>query len=196
MLEQTWQAPVGVNYGMSEGLFTGSCGHGTHLPDDLCLFEPVDADGRPVPPGTASATAYLTNLYNRTLPLLRYQVTDEITVLPGRCPCGSPQRRIADPQGRLDDVFGYPGQLAVHPHVFRSALGGPEIVEYQVTQTPRGAAVRLVTESPVDTAALGRRLRLALTELGLERAEVTVTRVADLERTATGKLRRFVALPR
>jgi phenylacetate-CoA ligase len=42
-----WAAPVANGYGMSEGLFAGCCPHGIHLPDDLCLIEPVDAAGRP-----------------------------------------------------------------------------------------------------------------------------------------------------
>lgn len=81
---------------MSEGLFTGACGHGMHLPDDLCGFEPVGAAGQPITPGSTSRGAYVTNLYNQTLPLIRFEVTDEVTVLDGACACGSALTRIGD----------------------------------------------------------------------------------------------------
>ena len=119
-LEATWGAPVASGYGMSEGLFSGFCGYGSHLPDDLCLLEPVGVDGTPVDRGTTSATVYVTNLYNRVVPLIRFEVTDEVTVVDGPCPCGSVFRRIADPLGRLDDSFVYPDGTVIHPHVFRS----------------------------------------------------------------------------
>ena len=91
-----------------------------HLPDDLCLIEPVDAAGHPTAPGSPSQRIYVTNLYNHALPLVRFEVTDELTESGANCPCGSALRRIQDPQGRLDDTFVYRGGLSVHPHLFRS----------------------------------------------------------------------------
>ena len=93
-----------------------------HLSEDLVIVEPVDEQGRPVAPGDRAAKVYLTNLFNRVLPLIRYEITDEVTILTEPCPCGSAHRCVADIQGRLDDVFVYDGRR-VHPHVFRSALG-------------------------------------------------------------------------
>jgi phenylacetate-coenzyme A ligase PaaK-like adenylate-forming protein len=194
-LYDAWGAPIANGYGMSEGAFTGWCGHGTHLPDDLCLLEPVDEAGRPVRPGTPGARLYLTNLYNSVLPLIRYEVTDEITILEEPCPCGSSLRRIADPQGRLDDTFIYGHGVTIHPHVFRSLLGKHhEIVEYQVRQTRRGAAVEIVSRAPLDTSLVARELHEALVALGLREPDVTVRRAATLGRHPTGKLKRFVPL--
>lgn len=84
-----------------------SCGAGSglHLGEDLSIIEVVDEDGRPVAPGERSAKVYMTNLYNHTLPLIRYEITDEVTLTPGTCPCGSAHRLIEDPQGRLDESF-------------------------------------------------------------------------------------------
>jgi phenylacetate-coenzyme A ligase PaaK-like adenylate-forming protein len=108
VVQQAWDVPVGSRYGTSEGIFSGFCGYGSHLPDDLCLFEPVGAGDGPVPSGVASQRVYVTYLYNHALPLIRFEVTDEVRVLDRPCPCGSAFRRIADPQGRLDDTFTYP----------------------------------------------------------------------------------------
>src|SRR5262249_2790241 len=194
-IRQAWDVPIGNRYGMSGGVFAGFCGHGGHLPDDLCMFEPVGADGGPVPPGVPSQRVYVTNLYNHALPLIRFEVTDEVTVLDGTCPCGSAFRRIADPQGRLDDTFVYRGGVSVHPHVFRSSLGEHrQIIEYQVRQTERGADVRVVADAEIDAAVVRAKIEGALGALGLDQPEVTRTRVATLDRQASGKLKRFVPL--
>lgn len=179
---------------MSEGLFVGFCGHGSHLPDDLCLLEAVGLDGTRVGAGATSARVYVTNLYNTVLPLIRFEVTDEITVLEGACPCGSPFRRIADPLGRLDETFIYPDGTAIHPHVFRSCLGHQHLIEYQVRQTPRGADISAVTSGDVDTGALARRIEDALRDLGLREPKVTVALAETLDRQTSGKLKRFVPL--
>ena len=59
-----------------------------HLSEDLVIVEPVDEDGRPVAPGERSAKVYLTNLFNRALPLIRYEITDEVTIRPSRARAG------------------------------------------------------------------------------------------------------------
>ena len=195
VVHETWRAPIADGYGMSEGVFTGFCGHGVHLPDDLCIFEPVDADGRPVGPGELSHRVLVTNLYNHTQPLIRYEVTDQVTLINGTCPCGSSFQRIEDPQGRLDDTFEYADGLSVHPHLFRSALGQhPAVIEYQVRQTRRGATIRIVTTAPVDVHALQARITGALAALGLADPQVAIETVATLSRQASGKLKRFVPL--
>jgi phenylacetate-coenzyme A ligase PaaK-like adenylate-forming protein len=193
----TWQAPLFNGFGTTEGLMGGSCsaGRGMHLSNDVCLLEPVDAQGDPVGPGERAAKLYLTNLYNRTQPLIRYELTDEVTVLDEPCPCGTTLLRIDDIQGRLDDCFTYPGGPTVHPFTFRTVLGREQhVVEYQVCQTERGATVRIVGDGDVDTNRIGETIRRALVDLGLSKAEVSVTPVAALSRQGTGKLRRFVPL--
>jgi len=59
-----------------------------HLPDDLAIIEPVDRYGNVVAPGQPADKVLLTNLYNRTQPLIRYEITDAMTVVAGTCECG------------------------------------------------------------------------------------------------------------
>jgi phenylacetate-CoA ligase len=195
--EHAWGVRVGNLYGTSEGGGTATpCAQQrTHLSEDTVIVEPVDADGRPVAPGERSAKVYLTNLYNRVLPLIRYEITDEVTVLTEACECGSPMPCLADVQGRLDDTFIY-GDRLVHPHVFRTALGRrAAIAEYQVRQTALGATIAVRCEGPLDLEDLGREIERGLAQLGLERPRVTLSRVAQIERVGTpAKLRRFVPL--
>ena len=195
--EEAWGAPVLNVYGASEaGGMAVSCGYGPglHLVDDLVIVEPVDHEGRPVKPGNRSDKLFVTNLFNTTLPLIRYEITDEITLTGEPCPCGSAHRIIEDPQGRLDDTFRY-GNLDVHPLVFRSPLGlRRHIVEYQVHQTSRGADIALCCTGPVDLAGLRAEIVTKLATVGLADADVTITPVDHLARQDTGKLKRFIPL--
>jgi phenylacetate-coenzyme A ligase PaaK-like adenylate-forming protein len=195
--EEAWGVRVGNIWGMSEGGCAGvACEHGRmHLSEDLVIVEPVDEEGRPVAPGERAAKIYLTNLFNRALPLIRYEITDEVTILTEPCPCGSAHRCVADIQGRLDDVFVYDGRR-VHPHVFRSALGRRAgVVEYQVRQTPRGARISVRCSTPVDLEGLRGEIALGLATLGVSRPDVEITAVERLQRDAgPAKLRRFVPL--
>jgi phenylacetate-CoA ligase len=198
--EETWGVPVLNWWASSEGGGMGiSCGFGRdmHLSDDLLIIEPVNADGQQVPPGVRSEKIYLTNLYNPLLPLIRFEITDQITMIEDRepCPCGSTHRRIEDVYGRLDDLFFYPSVGSVHPHVFRSRLGRERgIVEYQVRQTARGAFIAIHCRGEVDTGRLGREIASDLARLGLIDPDITVAQVDTLERQSTGKLKRFMPL--
>lgn len=196
--EQAWGAPVGNVWGTSEGGITAlSCYQdtGMHLCDDLLIIEAVDARGAPVAPGTRSAKIFLTNLFNPELPLIRYEISDEVVFLDEPCRCGSAHRRVADIQGRLDDVFRYAAGVVVHPHVFRSVLGrDAAISEYQVRQTRTGAEVAVRCCAPLDAERLARELRDELRRLGVAGADANVVVVEQLERQDTGKLKRFVPL--
>lgn len=197
-LAHAWGVPVLNYYACSEaGAVAISChrgGEGLHLADDLLIVEPVSTSGSPVEPGERADKIYLTNLFNHTLPLIRYEITDELTLLGEPCSCGSGQRLIADPQGRLDDTFRY-GKITVHPHVFRSPLSRRRnIVEYQVQQTPRGARISAVCQGPADLPDLAAELASQLTKLGVPSPEVSAIGVSAIKRHKGGKLQRFVRL--
>ena len=96
------------------------------------ILERVDTAGRPVGPDEPAARTLATGLAGRTFPFIRYDLGDEVTLLPGRCACGSSMVRVADIAGRRDDDFRY-GERMVPASAFRYVLGtDPMISEYQV----------------------------------------------------------------
>jgi phenylacetate-CoA ligase len=200
LLATTWGVAVENVYATSEvGGMAGTCaaGSGLHLNDDLLVVEPVDARGRPTPPGELSAKVYVTSLYNHDLPLVRYELDDQIRVLPQPCACGSAMRAIEDVHGRADDTFSYPGGVVAHPLVFSTVLGRvARVAEYQVHQTASGADVDVLPAGePPDLASLRRDLERSLAGIGVDQPLVTVRSVASIPRLSTGKIRRFVATP-
>jgi phenylacetate-CoA ligase len=172
-IEAAWPVHVNNYYGMSEGPYAFPCnaGDAMHLPDDLHYIEAVDEAGRPVPPGAQAAKLLVTNLFNLVEPLIRYEVTDQVVIVPGRCPCGVETRRIDHVHGRADDIFTYAGGVSVHPLTIRAPLGRDRhVIEYQVMQTERGVRVRLSTNGPIDSAALSQALAAGLRGCGLSKS--------------------------
>jgi phenylacetate-CoA ligase len=188
---------VGVvdQFGSTEGVL------GSSAPDqetivlagDLAIVELVDERNRSVPPGTASAKVLVTNLMNPTQPLIRYELTDRFVQQPDAAEHGHLRVTV---EGRADELLGY-GDVVVHPLVLRSVLvDTPEVVEYQVTQTHRGAHVAVVAPRGVDEPALAARLAAALGGVGVGAAEVTVESVPAIARHPdSGKARRFIPQP-
>jgi phenylacetate-coenzyme A ligase PaaK-like adenylate-forming protein len=99
-------------------------------------------------------------------------------------------------RGRLEDVFVYSGGIEVPPIVFAAVLEPPpEILEFQVRQTERGAAIAVRTTDEVAFEPIERQLAEAMQQLGLTNPEVDLAAVAHIEPTpGTGKLRRYVPL--
>jgi phenylacetate-coenzyme A ligase PaaK-like adenylate-forming protein len=171
---------------------------GLHLNEDIAVYEPVDADYRPVEPGEGATRMLVTNVVNHVLPLVRYELTDEITMLAEPNPNPWTGRRIADIEGRSDDVFVYESGIEVHPHLFRSAFGRRRgVAEYQVRQTANGAEIALRVSSSIDSDALTGELVDGLAALGIQKPEVRLVVVDEIARPSTAaKLRTFVPLPR
>lgn len=197
-VEQTWGCSIVNCWASSEaGAMAVSCGHGAelHLSDDRLIIEPVDREGRPVPVGVRSSKIYMTNLFNELLPLIRFEITDELTLSDRVCPCGSPHRLVAAVEGRLDECFEYPGLEPIHPQRFRSRLGRERnLVEYQVRQLPRGVEVSLQSQGELDLQQLRADLVQALSQAGLSDPKVVLHTDRPFTTTAVGKLPRFIPL--
>jgi phenylacetate-coenzyme A ligase PaaK-like adenylate-forming protein len=199
-IERAFGISVTNLWGVSEtGYLASTCpgNEGLVIQEDSCVIEPVDSQNRAVPSGQRAAKALVTNLLNRVLPVIRYEVTDEFTLLEPLPDGPLHGRRVSDIQGRLDEAFRYVDGIFVHPHLFRSALTQlSDVAEYQVVQTVSGARVALVARGEIDLEALAKRLEGDLQTAGLSDARVVVSRVDRLGRHAhSGKLRRFVPLP-
>ncbi len=175
---------------------------GLHLFEDLALVEVIDDDGRPVPDGSPGAKLLVTNLGNRVQPIIRFEVSDLVTVTSAPCPCGITFRRIVALDGRSDDVLtlaGPRGPVRVHPIHLRGALAQhPAVLQYQITQTPDGLDVQVVlarTAAPDAAADVTDRLTRALHAQGAAVA-VRVRPVAAIPREAgAGKLKLVRGLP-
>ena len=195
-IETAWGAPVHNLWGSTEiGVQAVGCGYGDglHICEDEVILERVDSAGRPVGADEPAERTLATGLAGRVFPFIRYDLGDDVTLLPGSCACGSSMLRVAEVAGRRDDDFRY-GERMVPASAFRHVLGtDPLISEYQVRQTADGADV-LVVGSP-DLPAVEAALILSLRPYGLSNPHINLARVEQIPRhAATGKLKRFIAL--
>jgi phenylacetate-CoA ligase len=195
-IETAWGAPVHNLWGSTEiGVQAVGCGQGDglHICADEVILERVDSAGRPVSHDEPAARTLATGLAGRAFPFIRYDLDDEIKLLPGRCPCGSSMLRVADVAGRRDDDFRY-GKRMVPASAFRHVLGtDPLISEYQVRQTAAGADV-LVVGSP-DVSAVATALIASLRPHSMSNPQINLIVVEQIPRhAATGKFKRFIAL--
>ena len=194
VIGEAFGVPVVDGFACTEGL-TGKATPDDDvfvLNTDMCIVEFVDAANHPVAQGVPSAKVLITNLTNLTQPLIRYELNDVFVRQPDVAHHGYLRARV---QGRSDDVLRY-SNADVHPIVIRSVMiKSPDVIDYQVHQTPSGIEVFAVATDTLDVDDLTLQLRRALADAGLGGAHVAVNCVDGLERQPTsGKLRRFVPI--
>jgi phenylacetate-coenzyme A ligase PaaK-like adenylate-forming protein len=169
---------------------------GWHLCEDFVIVEPVTEDHRPVPQGVTADKVLVTVLFSRTLPLIRYELTDSIRLSTQTCTCGLPFALLEAVEGRSEDTLSLPGRnghVRVHPNVFHTALEAVAPNGWQVEQQPNRLLVRLVAPS-ADPELARRRVLEALGKLTVDAVVVEVVAVTALERTKLGKTQLVKAL--
>ncbi|MFZ5790826.1 MAG: phenylacetate--CoA ligase family protein [Pseudomonadota bacterium] len=199
LVRATWAVPVLDSYGTTEtGLMGAECpwNTGIHLAEDMLVVEIVDRDNRPVPPGVTGDRILVTLLFNRALPLVRYEISDMVTLADGTCPCGRPHRRLASIDGRREDVLSLParggGVTTVQGVRFRAALFRmPVVRQFRVAPLPGGLKIEVVLQPDVaqDDGTLTSIRQAVLAELdqvGAAPETLTIEAVDRIERTGTG----------
>ena len=122
-IAEIWGVPVVEEYGSTEtGTLAGQCPYGRlHLWADRAIFEVHDPDtGTVSPEGTGHLV--VTPLYREAMPLLRYDIEDEVEVSYADCRCGwaLPTVRVLGRSGVAYPVAGVPvTQAALEELVFR-----------------------------------------------------------------------------
>jgi phenylacetate-coenzyme A ligase PaaK-like adenylate-forming protein len=184
------------------GGLAAECAHhtGLHLFEDLVIAEPVDDDYVPVPAGVAGARLLVTVLSSRTLPLIRFELTDRVRLSAASCPCRLPFRLLDGVEGRTDDMLTLPaalgGTVAVHPVVFHQVLDILDVAGWQVRRDDDGGlTVLLAAPGPgVDAVRLQADVASALAGAGAA-AAVRVRVVDGIPAGAAGKRPLVVARP-
>jgi phenylacetate-CoA ligase len=137
-MEAAWGVRPGNAYVSSEACpIASSCpqGVGLHVCDDLVVIEVVDREGNPVALGAPGDRILLTNLVNRVQPLIRYELTDSVTLASGPNPTGMPWSRIERVDGRSAEILRLPGragEVQLHPCRLRAPFANlADVVQYQ-----------------------------------------------------------------
>jgi phenylacetate-coenzyme A ligase PaaK-like adenylate-forming protein len=143
-IERAFGHHVMNNYATGECMFlTNACktDAGAHINADWAILEVVDEKNRPVPAGTTGARVLITNLSNTTLPFIRYEVGDVVTMATEPCRCGSRLPRVERIHGRTSDTFWIEtarGYRQLISSIFKNAFDhAREVREWQAVQVER-----------------------------------------------------------
>lgn len=166
--------------------------HGLHLFEDLVIPEVVDENYQPVPPGVTGDRLLVTVLFSRTVPLIRYELTDRIRLATRRCGCRLPFRLAETVEGRTDDVLRLPaqagGSVRIHPVVFHRVLDLLDVAGWQVRQEAGGLTVLVAgAGGQLDPGAVVDRLRGELQRAGVGPLPVRLETVGAIPPGAAGK---------
>jgi len=191
------------SYGTTEaGLLGTECdaANGIHIAEDVLVYEVVDQDGRRLPEGMSGARVLVTNLCNRLLPLIRYEISDIATLDSAPCRCGRPYARVTAIDGRREDYMTLRavqgGTIRIHAGRLRAPLAGvPGLRQFQVAPGAERVTLRMSVRHDADSEAVrqsaARIARNVLNNLGAD-VVVAAELVDAVERAGTGAKERLV----
>ena len=147
---------------------------GIHLFVDRNLFElrPSEREG-------SDGQLIVTSLVQKTVPLVRYALGDEIVLLPGECPCRLSYPRV-DVLGRAGDSFSVLGSRLHYDSLLRSVYRKFEEIGYmQVVLTTEANDV-LTVLLPDDVRPFEKRMKDSLLSDQLELEFLVASKLAFL----------------
>ena len=195
LISEAWgNSPFNV-YGATEtATIAAECEHhlGLHFFEDLVISEVVDEHYRPVPVGEYGDKVLVTALFSRTLPLIRYELTDSIRLTAQICPSGRPYAMLDGIQGRLEEVLYLPAaagdRVAIHPNAIHDVMDLIPSAGWQVVLGNEGLQVLLLGDpDPHVEVKIRGLLSVALRARGALPPPISLDWVQEVPKTALGK---------
>ena len=153
---------------------------GIHLYTDRNLFE-LSNTNRLSPTGGEIQRGGLvvTSLLQKTVPLVRYALGDEIVLLPGPCPCGLPHPRV-DVLGRAGDSFAILGSTFHYDSFLRSVYKKLDEVGYMQVALTTEAQDVLTVLLPTEMRPHEKHMKESLLSDQLELEFLLTSKLASL----------------
>ncbi len=208
-LEKRFGALVTTNYGLTEVIGPGVSGEceykcGQHINEDMFIVEIIDPNTGEVLPYGEKGEVVITTLTKEAMPMLRYRTRDISYLIPEPCSCGRTNYRLANIQGRTDDMLIIKGVNVFPSQIESVILGFPQVSpNYQLIVRRKNmmdnieVVVELVDGSLLERFAELEQLERVIKErihsvLGLD-VKLRLAEPKSIERT-TGKAKRVVDL--
>lgn len=188
-IETALGGPVFNRYGAREvSVIASECNWhtGLHVNAEALLVEILPAEGLPAPWGKV----VITDLLNRSMPLIRYEIGDVSRWQEGACACGRGLPRLAEVQGRTTDFLHLPdGRWVSGPALTLVVADMPTVRQVQFVQRGKAEIVlRVVPGSGYDeTTRCELRRRLDLYVRGA--MPLRLEEVSSIASEASGKYR-------
>lgn len=158
-----------------------------HLNADWVIFEPVDDRYNLIPAGQLSDRTLITNLANRVMPIIRYELGDRVSLDPQRCPCGI-TLPVVNVEGRTDEILRFRSATGRSIPVLPLALWSiiketPGVQRFQAIQTvPDQMKIRLEAKHAEEDSATWQRVAARVGEYFANQGlgNVAITRAPEL----------------
>jgi phenylacetate-CoA ligase len=195
-IEEAFKTRVFNRYGSREaGPIGEECSEhkGLHVMGETTVVEVVDTQGIPVP-AEEEGDILITNLWNYTMPLIRYRIGDRGILSEKRCSCGRPYPLLKQVTGRSSESFVLKDGTVISPAFFIHFIGvvhnDGSIAKFQVVQKAFDhVVIRLVPKADFNLQQWPNRTILMEhihNVLGKDcRIDFSIEK--DIEKTPTGK---------
>lgn len=195
LCREIFGCPVFSNYSSNEtGYIAIQCPKGTnyHVVAESALVEVINQHGEACAPGEIGRVI-VTPLQNFAMPLLRYEVGDEVEVGPP-CSCGRGLPSLRRIVGRLEDYVTLASGARRRVDLDHYKISAIRAVrEFQLVQTSlERVELRMVLSRPLDQAEL-EKIDSVLRKSFKGYLEWSPRTVDSLPRTPAGKLRQFLS---
>jgi phenylacetate-CoA ligase len=200
LIENVFKCKTANEYGCSEtGGFVYECPSGSwHISSELIFIEFLDQEGNPVSSGK-TGEIFLTHLKNHYMPLIRYRVGDMGAPLAENCECGRklPRMEISiakeSDKVQLSDGRCYSSEIFDYINLAVIKAFPSSVRQFRVIQKTFDIFhIELVPGNGSVDRAETLLKNLIKKQLG-DRININITKVSQIRREPSGKLRYFIS---
>lgn len=203
IIEKAWNTKPFNVYAATEtaGIASERTDHrGMYVYEDFVIAEPVDEKYRPVPLGEFAPKILVTVLFSRTLPLIRYEMSDSVCFAREQFADNFPFARMEEIQGRMEEIITLTTdsgkQTLLQPNFFHKLMENLPVANWQIEQIGSNALKILIIDpsSSFNENELIEKYTHALTAFGITHTSIAIEYSATLSRNTLGKILLIKAL--
>jgi phenylacetate-CoA ligase len=189
VIEKQFGCRVFDQYGCYDGgLQAMECSEhsGFHISAEKVVMEFINVDGKPVSPGV-SGEILATDLYNYSMPFIRYAVGDKGTLSTRQCQCGRGLPLMESLEGRTTDVLVFGNGVTLSGPALTLVFKDCHIKQYQVIQETRDKLViKIIKADDYSDNDTNHFMKILRAHIG-NKVDIELQFVDEIRTTKAGK---------
>ena len=161
---------------------------GYHINEDEVIVEVVQ-DGKPLPYGVIG-NIVITDLRNKVMPLIRYQMYDKGMIIHEKYSCGRTFALMKPYAGRSSEYIILPNEEILSPYFFTTNIEKINgLIQYQVVQTTKEKIVVSIVTNSEDFNRIATAIKSILTNITNHLMEIEVQQNTKIDIEENGKFK-------
>jgi phenylacetate-CoA ligase len=190
-IEKIFNAGVFDIYGSTEFKEVAwECGmhEGYHINEDEVIVE-ILRNGRPAAPGEVG-NVVITDLRNKVMPLIRFQMYDKGMLLESKCSCGRTFSLMKPYAGRSSECIILPNDEILSPYLFTTNIENINgLLQYQIVQTTKNKILVRVVTGGNNFDSIASSVQKILTDVTGRLMEIEIQKDTDIDVEENGKFK-------